>query len=128
MGGIYLLSADQPPVPGPPAPPATSIARMMESGRRSARPSHDRSVRKDPVAQRSLSAEKYIPGLETTLTIRDTRGILAGWQGREDGGNDFGGGVQGARGRMSSDVRARTKPASAGHLDRHGSDLGKASA
>jgi hypothetical protein len=42
--------------------------------------------------------------------------------------NDFGGGMQRARGRMSSDVRARAKPASARHLDRHGSGLGKAGA
>ncbi len=44
------------------------------------------------------------------------------------GANDFGGGVQRARGRMSSDVRARTQPASARYLDRHGKELGKAGA
>jgi len=43
-------------------------------------------------------------------------------------GQMISGGVQRARGRMSSDVRARAKLASARHLDRHGTGLGKAGA
>ncbi len=53
---------------------------------------------------------------------------LAGCKVRGERANDFGGGVQRARGRMSSDVRARAKRASARHPDRHGAQLGKAGA
>ena len=56
------------------------------------------------VAQRSLSAPKCAPGAKDADHTVIPVAALAGFKVRGERVNDFGGGVQRARGRMSSDV------------------------
>jgi hypothetical protein len=105
-----------------------SKSRGTQPAERAAHRSRTRTARKYAVAQRSLLAPKCTPAAKRCRPHLVARGSIASCKGPGVRANDFGGGMQRARGRMSSDVRARAKPASARHLDRHGTGLGKAGA